>query len=280
MNFSQDGDYEECLVTFFDILGFRALLNKQSAAEIRETMNRFRRLSKGDDIAPFHRMKEARVQSEVLAEIISDAIVRVRTTETQHQDGALIWEIIDLIHIQIECIDKGILLRGAMTIGHMHVGIQLDGPVFGPALVEAYEMEDREVVYPRIAIHERLIERHQSDRRLWRDGHDYSEERSYLDRLLRRDEAGMYFIDYLTASFDEIDAGFPGWCAFMERHKLLVISGSESQTNFAVRRKYSWLRNYHNTVVREFLSNVDPEVLSEDHNAPAVDIIGELLISD
>lgn len=280
MNPVKDPDYEVCLVTFFDILGFRALLGRQSAAEIRETMSRFRRLSKGADVAPVRRMKEARVQSQVLAEIISDAIVRVRTTETQHQDGALIWEIIDLLHIQIECIDKGILLRGAMTVGEMHIGLQLDGPVFGPALVEAYEMEEREVIYPRIAIHDRLIAEHTANNTLWREGTDFAEEKRHLDRLLRRDEAGMYFIDYLSASFDEMDAGFAGWCAFMERHRSLVLSGLQSQTNFAVRRKYSWLRNYHNIVIREFLERVDPEALSEDHNALATDIISELQISD
>lgn len=130
-DFNTDPDYEECLVTFFDVLGFRNLLNTRSGAEIRELLTTFRHTSPGDATAPT-RSDEMRMVSEVHAEIVSDAIVRVRTTETQYHAGALVWELIDLLHIQIECISSGILMRGAMTIGHMHLGISFDGPVFGP----------------------------------------------------------------------------------------------------------------------------------------------------
>lgn len=279
-DFAADAGYEECLVTFFDILGFRALLNSRSASEIRGAMALFRNLSKGDDIEPARRMKDVRVQSQVHAEIISDAIVRTRTTQTQYHEGVFFWELLELLHIQIECIDKGILLRGAMTIGYMHVGLNLEGPVFGPGLVEAYEMEDREVVYPRIAIHEKLIERHRKDSALWQEDHSFADEKEYLDKLLRRDEAGLYFIDYLSASLEQMDAGFAGWCHFMERHRAIVQSGLADQENFSIRRKYAWLRNYHNTVVKEMKKSYSPNAISVDHDLPIREVIEELAIAD
>ena len=40
-DFKNDPDYEECLVTFFDVLGFRNLLHTRSGAEIRRNRAEF-----------------------------------------------------------------------------------------------------------------------------------------------------------------------------------------------------------------------------------------------
>lgn len=262
-DFNADPDYEECLVTFFDVLGFRNLLHTRSGAEIRELLSTFRHVSEGDAEPPT-RSDEMRMSSQVHAEIISDAIVRTRTTETQYHAGPLVWELIDLLHIQIDCLNSGILVRGAMTIGHMHLGIGFDGPVFGPALVQAYEMEDREVVFPRIAIHEDVLARHREDTSLWREGHDYEDEARHLGNLLREDESGLHFIDYLRASLSEFDDPYPDWLSFLLRHKELVERGLSASPNATVRRKFSWLRNYHNGVIDEALSRLEPDVTIED----------------
>ena len=88
-DFNTDPGYEDCLVTFFDILGFRNLLNTKSSAEISEFLSVFRQSSQTEDIVPATRSDEVRLHSEVTAEIVSDAIVRVRTTETQYHVWAL-----------------------------------------------------------------------------------------------------------------------------------------------------------------------------------------------
>lgn len=262
-DFESDPDYEECLVTFFDVLGFRSLLNTRSGAEIRRLLSIFRRVSDGD-AAPPTRSDEMRMISEVHAEIVSDAIVRTRTIETQYQTGPLIWEIIDLLHIQIDCVANGILVRGAMTIGPMHLGVDFSGPVFGPGLVQAYLMEEGEVVFPRIAIHEDVIERHRHDRTLWREGHTFQDEERHLSRLLRRDEAGLHCIDYLRASLGELDDEYAGWVGFLDRHKTLVEDGLAGNVNARVRRKYVWLKNYHNSVVDDVLADMEPGAIAED----------------
>lgn len=51
-DFENDPNYEQCLVTFFDVLGFRNLLNTRSGAEIRRLLSTFRRVSEGDATAP------------------------------------------------------------------------------------------------------------------------------------------------------------------------------------------------------------------------------------
>lgn len=257
-------DYEECLVTFLDILGFQSLLNTRTVPEIRDMLSAFRRGAAGDAEAS-RRMDEVRMYSEVHAEIVSDAIVRTRTVHTQYQDGSFIHELIDLVHVQIACIANGILVRGAMTIGPMNIGFSFNEPVFGPGLVQAYHMEEREVIFPRIAIHESLIERHRVDSSLWREGHTYEHEKEHLDNLLRQDESGLHYIDYLRASLYELDEGHGGWVEFLSRHKALIERGFSEASGPVVRRKYNWLKNYHNRVVEEVLSDMDPNAVTDEN---------------
>lgn len=256
-DFQTDPGYEECLVTFFDILGFRNLLQTKSSAEISEFLSIFRQVSEGDDIVPATRSDERRLHSEVKAEIMSDAIVRVRTIETQYYVGALYWELLDLLHIQIDCLNADILVRGAMTIGHMHVGTNLDGPIFGPALVQAYEMEGKEVIYPRIVVHEDVIARHRRDERLRREEHSLKEEEDYLSDILIEDEAGLHSIDYLRGILIAFEPDYEDWLAFLGEHKQLIETRLSEAANASVRRKISWMKIYHNRVVREALAKLE-----------------------
>lgn len=277
-DFEADADYEECVVTFFDILGFRHLLNTRSGAEISDILQNFRRLSETEEIVPAQRVDEVRLQSEAKTEIISDAIVRVRTTETQYASGPLIWEIIDLLHIQIDCLNRGILIRGASTVGFMHLGMNLEGPIFGPGLVQAYEMEENEVIFPRIVIHEDVIKRHRTDSTLWREGHSFAEEERHIQSLLKSDEAGMFFIDYLRASLSEFDDGFVDWVRFLNSHKDLIERGLSEAGNSKVRRKYNWMKRYHNQVLAEYFEHCDDEAFNDDFEKPTREIFNELLI--
>ncbi|MFY2824191.1 hypothetical protein [Ruegeria sp. MALMAid1280] len=202
--------------------------------------------------------------SEVYAAIVSDAIARVRTMETQYQAGPLVWELIDLLHIRVEFLQSGNLVRGTLTIGHMHLGIGFEGPVFGPGLVQAYEMEEREVVFPRIAVHEDVIERHRRDRNLWREGHDFEDEERHLRNLLRQDDSGLHYIDYLRASLSEFDAPYLDWLGFLQSHKEFVEAGLVNNPNAMVRRKFNWLRNYHNAAIDEALSGFEQNATLAD----------------
>lgn len=275
---SDDG-YERCVVTFFDILGFRALLKQRTASEIASMMSTFRTVaSPRDPITPVRRMEDARLISQPSVEWVSDAVVRSRTVDVQQRSGPLVRELIDLLHIQIACIRNGILIRGATTIGQMHLGPNFEGPVFGPALVDAYEMEDSEVVYPRIVVMDDALDIHRETRSLWIEGHDYDDEKKFLDRLLKRDGAGPHYIDYLRVSFDEFDDPLLDWPAFLGKHKDLVQKGLQSVTPARVTRKYSWLKEYHNEVIAEVLERTSHEAFSEDFEMPICDLFRDLLI--
>lgn len=49
---------------------------------------------------------------------------------------------------------KGILFRGAVVIGDLYNDKII---IFGPAMLEAYELESKKAIYPRIIIEEDTI---------------------------------------------------------------------------------------------------------------------------
>lgn len=273
--------YERCVTTFIDIMGFKALLDKKKPDEIARDLSRFRKFAQGDEPGQIRVMKDFSLQSRVHAEIVSDAIVRVRTTDTRYREGALVSELLDLVYILIECIDAGIILRGALKIGNMHIGHQFSGPIFGPALSEAYLMEDKQVVYPMIAVCWDSVKAHLEDPTLWRDGHTHAQEVRDVVHFLKEDERGILFVDYLRVSYGNIPGVADGlvpeeavsWIRFMERHRDLIIRELTEGHPARVREKYEWLRTYHNDTVTSAPQNFlgddgHDEALGDIRNSP------------
>ncbi len=213
-------NYEPAIVSFIDVLGFRTLLSTRSAADIQNIILDLREFTTPDDL-PVRRMKEVRLTSRAFAESVSDAVVRVRVFDTQYSDGAFFNELHDLLHIQLQCIVSGVLIRAGLAIGDTHVGLSGKGPVFGPAMVRAYDIESSEAIYPRIVIDDAAYRHFLADSRLRNENHDQEEEAAYVDGLLRIGEDGTRFIDYLGASEGEFDT-LGNYLAFMEKHADLI----------------------------------------------------------
>ena len=260
--------YEDCIVTYLDILGFRNLIENSSVDELRNILKVFRRTAK-----PYG--------AKIHMEIVSDAVVRATTISRKHRDGAFFRELIDLLHIQIESITNGIIVRGAITIGELHIGKKTKGPLFGPALVRAYTMESNEVIFPRIAVDEKAIEILERDMSLWTDGEIQEEERDLLRNMLRTDESGLKYIDYLNSNFliSELDGGYPGYTLLLRRHKTLIDNGIKSSCEPRIRRKYVWLKNYHNSHIEKEMNRLDLEVFNEEFESNMADVLKPLQVT-
>ena len=166
-----------------------------------------------------------------------------------------------------------------MTIGELHLGDALQGPVFGPALVKAYEIESKKVVYPRIALEEDVLDRLHGDPTMRREGHTLEQELEYFDVLLARDPSGLWYIDYLRAAEPECD-DYCEYMLFLKSHKTLVKEGLESsKRNLKVSQKYEWLRNYHNERVRAEAEKFDPYAWDEDCECFVHDVLESLLLT-
>jgi hypothetical protein len=244
--------YEPCIVSFIDVLGFRNLLETRHAHDIRDVLLQLRAFTAPVEELPTRRMKDARLLSRAFADSVSDAVVRVRVFDTQFNDGAFFHELLDLLHAQVECIGRGVVIRAGLAIGNAHVGLDGKGPVFGPAMVRAYEIETHEAIHPRIVVDQAAYQSFLEDARLRKQDHDLEEELHYVDRLLRVDVDGTRFVDYLGASESEFDDP-AGYFLFLQSHAELV-RGKLAATTDRVREKFEWLAAYHNSVVEDVVA--------------------------
>lgn len=244
--------YEPCIVSFIDVLGFRNLLNTRHAHDIRDVLLQLREFTAPLEERPTRPVRDARLLSRAFADSVSDAVVRVRVFDTQYNDGAFFHELLDLLHAQVECIGHGVVIRAGVAVGSAHVGLCGKGPVFGPAMVRAYEIETNEAIYPRIVVDAAAYQNFLDDARLRKQDHRLEEELRYVDRLLRIDADGKRFIDYLAASESEFD-DTSGYFLFLGSHAELV-RGKLATTKDRVREKFEWLAAYHNSVVDDLLA--------------------------
>jgi len=84
------------------------------------------------------------------------------------------------------------------------------------------------------------------------EDHDLEEELRYVDQLLRVDPDGTRFIDYLGASESEFDDP-ADFFLFLESHAELVRRKLAATTG-RVREKFEWLAAYHNSVVKDVVT--------------------------
>lgn len=251
--------YEESIVTFIDVLGFREMLEERSASDIREALSFLRRSTKPNDQFARPGSTGKRLVSEAFSDNISDAIVRARPIDTQHPDGALFYELTDLIHAQVRLIEVGLFVRGAVTLGEIYLGTSGDGPFFGPAVARAYELESQVAVHPRIILDDSLLRAFQNDERLRSSYSNYEDEAKHVEDLLRRDSDGTVFIDYLKAARSEIDPPEANYLSFIQRHAELVVNRRKSANSERVKTKFDWLRQYHNSFVGKLFGAPDAE---------------------
>lgn len=244
--------YEPCIVSFIDVLGFRNLLETRHAYDIRDVLLQLRKFTAPVEELPTRRMKDARLLSRAFTDSVSDAVVRVRVFDTQFNDGAFFHELLDLLHAQVECIGHGVVIRAGVAIGNAHVGLDGKGPVFGPAMVRAYEIESHEALYPRIVVDQAAYQSFLDDARLRNQDHHLEEEVRYVANLLRVDADGSRFIDYLAGSEGEFDDP-AGYLLFLKSHAELV-RGKLAATTGRVREKFEWLAAYHNSVVEDVVA--------------------------
>lgn len=230
--------YTKSIVTFIDILGFRQLVGSRSASEIADIVDVFQKFSgdpDGDDPLGL----------KVVS--FSDSVIRVRPASVT---SGLWYELLGLLHAQGELIAKGVLVRGGVAFGD----VLLDGTrVFGPAFIEAYDMESQFAVHPRIAVApSTLAAFHKGDLPAV---HPLGEEASYIKKLLTTGDDGVWYIDYLRAFASEVD-DYPGdYVTFLSKHKEAIEGRARSfkahSPLSSLSLKINWLAGYHDAVVSE-----------------------------
>ena len=238
--------YRGAIISYLDILGFKNLVDRRSAAELYDVLRRFRTAVALD-----------KLEAETVplrAVTFSDLSVRVAFVPDEDRpgtpDGYVYWELLGLALTQIGLISDHILVRGAVAFGEVYCA---SGVLFGPGIVQAYTMETK-AEYPRIVVSKGLLATiHRAPFRS--RSHSVREEEDFIEDVVSDDDDGQSYLDYLRVAQSDLEP--EEFVAFLEQHRNIITSADLREDR--IRRKYDWLRNKHNAAIEglpeEFLAH-------------------------
>jgi hypothetical protein len=178
-------EYGERYVAFADIIGWRGLIQEletgaQDVAFLKSLLERVHKPVSPDTLRP---MVELRLQS------ISDAVVI--SADVSGFGLMVLLEALEILSLDL--LERGYFVRGGVTRARLYHD---DLMVFGRGLVDAYELESKLAVVPRILIADEVLKDAAAYfRRGWPE--------YWLDKLLR-DHDGRVFLNVLKQVVDEV----------------------------------------------------------------------------
>jgi hypothetical protein len=247
-------NYEVGLVTYVDILGFGELIRTKSAGEISRIIRVVKEAVQPHQFTAGFKAQFKGIPDDDYANFSDLSIISIplRRTAKLPPRGRLYSQLIHLVHAQATLLaDEGILIRGGVTVGQL---VKSWGQLFGPAIIRAYELESKIAKYPRIVVGKEVFEELAVNAGLW--VHDRKTDQKAVQALLRKDDDGELFIDYLRLIWDELDDPGADYQAFLNRHEALIAErlGRYSQAP-DIRIKYEWMDRYHSSTVSRLIGH-------------------------
>ncbi len=161
--------YEERLVAFIDILGFKEIV-KQSENDISKVELIYSVLDylKNWEVPNKWDLRYVEIEEDAQKRGVENFDIRSKTNITAFSDSIVVSVkidndvnemfstlIVNLAYISAILLEKGILFRGGLTIGNIiH---QENGTVFGQGLIDSYKLESNNAKFPRIILSDKLL---------------------------------------------------------------------------------------------------------------------------
>ena len=234
----------ESIVCFADILGFSDLIkstnSKEAAIQILKKLHNdlnifYKNL---EDLNPYGSIKT-----------FTDNIILAypKYEDGEGQYGSL---INSFMYFQLSMVLKGYFVRGGVALNEYY-GDQTFA--YGPALIEAYELESTKANYPRIILSDKMIQLiidHIAD---YYGGVGAPQ----ISEILCDKEDNLCFINYLLVIEDEFqdDRNFSRYLELITSHKEQIEKAIRGNLNNPkIMMKYSWLAKYHNYFCDTFVA--------------------------
>lgn len=240
--------YENRVVAFIDILGFKSLLDDTTTKDGGDNEDNINKLVKA-----YETIKDIWEDDEIYGSlskptsrkvsIFSDSIV---VSFEVGEESQVFSTLLDIKHLIMRLVYRKILCRGAVAIGKF---IHTNDFLFGPALVEAYTLESKAAMYPRIILDRDVIDVAARNKLSL---HSSDDERKHVESLLEQDSDGMYYIDYFFKARTELDDpeyDFPEYIEILGDIIRKGLMGSSHHGKADLRVKYSWMRERYNRMV-------------------------------
>lgn len=242
--------YQDRVVCFIDILGFKQHINdtidkngdddEKKISAIADAFEIIRTYLEMDEKHP--------ISKGVEITHFSDCIVI--TFKTNVESGVF-YALLHLLWVQMSLIRNGMLIRGAIVRGKL---THTKREIFGPALIDAYEMEQSAAIYPRIVLDADIIETGIKNKA----SHNLPQhELESIMHLLKKDSDGMYYLDYLgLKSLNELDdAEYESYVYLLGIRELIVVG--LKYKNPSLKIKYKWMKEKFNASIKEMKKGID-----------------------
>ena len=224
--------YEERVIVFIDILGFRE--------HVKRTVTEPDYFLKLRNVLNFiSGLKSDKLDKEIGKEVtvFSDSIV---ISYPAQLSGSVFWLLLDVVHLQMDMMANGVLVRGGVTVGQL---CHNDSIVYGPAMVEAYELESKAAIYPRVVINNKIFET-----AVMYPHNSPEEDLEYILDLCDQDRDGLWYVDFLRQQ-QEVEYEYDFAKALITIKKIIINEIEKNKSKPNVWMKYQWLKNYYNEVV-------------------------------
>lgn len=235
-------EYENCYVAFLDVLNYQKFVEKNEAKHVRNTMKKITKPIEENgweftgDLKEYDKTK----QEELHYNFFSDSMVLSIRKDVPHSLFVLLYTVCDF---EIEClINDKMLIRGGITEGKMYCK-NGDRFAFGEAMNEAYKLESKTAVTPRVIVFEELFNAYLPNAS--------EDEKLIIDELLRKEKAdGYLFVDYLNFLLNVRQEGDDPNESKRKHTETIeeVINKGLDDPREGVRNKYIWLNKYYNEI--------------------------------
>jgi len=223
----------DSVVCELDVLGTASEVQDDEKAldNLRTTRRAFARATRWSDQL-----------ADVQARWFSDnAALFVRSESTFFKDLALPSVVIVAALMQLELALEGRFLRGGIARGPFHAS---DDFIYGKPLVDAYVLESKHAVVPRILVCDSLADT--LDEHAWT---------GFIDTCTARDgDDDRVFLDYLGVLRDPQSKHDPE--TTLRRHRDAVKAHLSREYKESIADKYRWVARYHN----DFCERAFPEL--------------------
>ena len=223
--------YENRLVLFMDILGFKEIVERSvNDEEIIEQVHRA--IEQIKELADSTEYQE----SQMITQFSDSVVVSYKVSAPSS-----VFDLISSIgFIVINMVMKGYLVRGGVTVGQLHHSGDL---LMGPAMNRAYEIESKEAIYPRVVIDESVLIAAGENRA---EFHSPLDEIESVSAYLDQDSDGKIFLEYVTwrRVVEIFGAEAEEYGPYLSQLGDLIENGLQ-HSNEKVREKFVWLHKQY-----------------------------------
>lgn len=264
--------YQRSLIVFIDILGFKEIV-KQSEVDLSKIELLFSVLQylKDWEKPDKWNLDLIGIEEDAKKKGVHNFDIIGKTKSTSFSDSIVITVKVDnntnemtstlianLSYIGALLLEKGILLRGGMTIGNIiHTG---NGTVFGQGLIDAYHLESKSAKYPRVILSDKLIKELNYPLETKRKRYPYHQ---YIERF-EDGCVGFHQMIYYQVMDSWVEITSNKMKSSLNDVRKVIIDGLDTSfENPDVFYKYKWLMNQYNKLI--ILSDFNSETRTEEN---------------